>query len=68
MLCQDQLAREYEDAVHLCRSKDDDHARLAEEHGAVMAREAETETRFGAELEPIRDLQLQEMEDKEHEV
>ncbi|XP_038063957.1 coiled-coil domain-containing protein 18-like [Patiria miniata] len=64
----DQLARDYEDAVDLCHGKDEDHARLAEEHGAVMAREAETETRFGAELERIRDLQLREMEVKEQEL
>ena len=65
---QDQLSRELEDTLQLCHTKDEDHARLAEEHGAVMAREAETETRFGAELERIRVLQMRELDEKEQEV
>nr|XP_054769589.1 coiled-coil domain-containing protein 18-like [Lytechinus pictus] len=65
---QDNLTSELQDALEMCRRKDEDLGRLAEEVGATRAQELALQAQYTAELQQIAKLRDAEVEQKEDEV
>ncbi|XP_030854021.1 coiled-coil domain-containing protein 18 [Strongylocentrotus purpuratus] len=65
---QDNLTSELQDALEMCRRKDQDLGRLAEEVGATRAQELALQAQYTSELQQIAKLRDAEVDQKEDEV
>ena len=68
IIVQDNLTSELQDALEMCRRKDQDLGRLAEEVGATRAQELALQAQYTSELQQIAKLRDAEVDQKEDEV